>query len=42
MKYCINEENPWMYPDYKLRRCQQINPSWGYFTDDICKDKNYV
>jgi hypothetical protein len=42
MKYCVPAERPWMCPDYKLRRCQQINSNWGYFADGICRDKNYV
>ena len=42
MKYCVPGNRPWMCPDYKLRRCQQINSNWGYFADGICRDKNYV
>ena len=42
MKYCAPGDRPWMCPDYKLRRCQQINSNWGYFADGICRDKTYV
>ena len=42
MKYCVPGDRPWMCPDYKVRRCQQINSGWGYFADGICRDKNYV
>ena len=42
MKYCVPGDRPWMCPDYKQRRCQQINQNWGYFADGICRDKNYV
>ena len=42
MKYCVPGDRPWMCPDYKQRRCEQINSNWGYFADGICRDKNYV
>ena len=42
MKYCVPGDKPWMCPDYKRRRCEQIDQSWGYFADGICRDKNYV
>jgi len=42
MKYCVPGDRPWMCPDYKQRRCQQINSNWAYFADGICRDKNYV
>jgi len=42
MKYCFPGDRPWMCPDYKVKHYQQINSSRGYFSDGICRDKNYV